>query len=188
MGFWIFGKKDNEIKKLKDNLKDSFSNIKEDIKNVHGILDHFKEKHNHNDKKHDMHSGRFEKLEEDIYRIYEILENLDRRKVEHSIVHERSRTFNRSNQSFMNVQTIKNLKEILTPAQKRVIQLLMIAETPMEYDDLAKELGLNIVTIRRHINDIKKMGFKVREKMNVEHKRKVFYLEKEMKQAIKRKK
>ena len=88
----------------------------------------------------------------------------------------------------MNVQSLKNLKEILTPAQKRVIQLLNSTEIPLEYEDIAKSLGISIVTVRRHINDMKKMGFQVKEKMNINTKRKVFYIERGIKKAIQGKK
>lgn len=190
MGFWIFGKKDDagEIKKLRDNLNNSFSNIKKDFESVHGVLSGFKDKHEQHDKKHEIHSARFDRIENDITKIYEILEQFDQKNLERSIVHERSSTFNRSNQSFMNVQSLENLKENLTPAQKRVIQLLDSTEIPLEYEDIAKELGVSIITIRRHMNDMKKMGFRVKERFNIDTKRKVFYLEKEIKRAIRRKK
>src|SRR3990167_4703254 len=186
MGFWIFGrKKDDDVDKIRDNLKHSFSNIKNDIQSIHNVLKHFKQKHEEHDEKHGLHSEKFEKLEDEISRIHEILEELDRRKPERSIVHERVQSFKRSNQSFMNVQSLDNLKERLTPAQKRIIQVLDMAEMPIEYEDIARELGISIVTVRRHVNDIKKMGFQIKEKINVDAKRKVFYLEKDIKRAIK---
>src|SRR3989344_946585 len=79
-------------------------------------------------------------------------------------------------------------KIVHTPAQKRVIQLLMIAETPLEYEDIAKELKLNIITVRRHINDVKRLGFEIVERINTESNRKVFYIEKEVKKMIRAKK
>ena len=186
MGFWIFGrKKDDDVDKIRDNLKHSFSNIKNDIQSIHNVLKHFKQKHEEHDEKHGLHSEKFEKLEDEISRIHEILEELDRRKPERSIVHELVQSFKRSNQSFMNVQSLHNLKERLTPAQKRIIQVLDMAEMPIEYEDIARELGISIVTVRRHVNDIKKMGFQIKEKINVDAKRKVFYLEKDIKRAIK---
>ncbi|MEK6907110.1 MAG: HTH domain-containing protein, partial [Nanoarchaeota archaeon] len=98
--------------------------------------------------------------------------------------HERSRAFKRSNQSFMNVQSLKKLKEYLTPAQKRIIQILNVAEIPLEYEDIARELKLSVITVRRHVNDIKKMGFQVKEKINIDNGRKVFYIERAIKRAI----
>ena len=189
MTFWFFGKKNNEeIGKLKSNLKYSFSNIKKDMDSVNKMVDNFKEKHDQHDKGHDHHEARLVKLEQDLAEIKEILEKTifeSPRRSERSIVHERSIAFKRSNQSFMNVQ---NLKNVLTPAQKRVIQLLMIAETPLEYEDIAKELKLNIITVRRHINDVKRLGFEIVERINTENNRKVFYIEKEFKKMIKAKK
>jgi len=187
MGFWFFSrKKDDEISKLKDNLRISFSNINQDVGLINEILNHFREKHSNYDKK-------FEHLERDIAEIRHLLEKKDkiatgRSSFERSIVHERSRAFKRSNQSFMNVQSLKRLKEYLTPAQKRVIQMLNLAEIPLEYEDIARELKLSVITVRRHINDIKKMGFQIKEKMNVDAGRKVFFIENVMKRAIRGKK
>ncbi|MEK6862602.1 MAG: HTH domain-containing protein [Nanoarchaeota archaeon] len=187
MGFWFFGrKKDAEINNLKNNLRGSFSNIKGDISLINEVLNHFRERHSNYDKK-------FEHLERDIAEIRHLLEKKDkiatrRSSFERSIVHERSRAFKRSNQSFMNVQSLKKLKEYLTPAQKRVIQMLNLAEIPLEYEDLAKELKLSVITVRRHINDIKKMGFQIKEKMNIDTGRKVFFIENVVKRAIRGKK
>ena len=189
MVFWFFKKKDDhEIHKLKENLNHSFSNIKNDIQSVHNVLKHFKEKHERHDEKHNLHNERFNKIEDQISRIYEILAQNNRHSSERSIVHERSRAFKRSDQSFMNVQSLQNLKENLTPAQKRIIQLLNLAEIPLEYGDLAKELKISVITVRRHINDIKRMGFDIKEKMNVDTKRKIFYIESGLKRAIRSKK
>ena len=189
MAFWFFGKKKNEeIGKLKSNLKYSFSNIKKDMDSVNKMVDNFKEKHDRHDKRHYHHETRLEKIEQDLAEIREILEKTifeSPRGFERSSIHERSIAFKHSNQSFMNVQ---NLKNVLTPAQKRVIRLLMIAETPVEYEDIAKELKLNIITIRRHINDVKRLGFEIVERINTENNRKVFYIEKEVKKMIKAKK
>ena len=179
MAFWFFGdKKEDRIKKIEDNLKGSFLNIKKDFSAIHEFIGHFKYKHKDHDK-------RFEKVEKEL----EILRNLivqtpstdDGR----SIVQSRSIAFNRSNQSFMNVQSLKNA---ITPAQKKVIHALSLAEIPLEYEDLAKELGLNVVTIRRHLNDLKRMGFNVTEKINIENGRKVFFIEKVIKKEIMRRK
>ena len=66
--------------------------------------------------------------------------------------------------------------------------MLNLAEIPLEYEDIARELKLSVITVRRHINDIKKMGFQIKEKMNVDAGRKVFFIENVMKRAIRGKK
>ncbi|MEK6835705.1 MAG: HTH domain-containing protein [Nanoarchaeota archaeon] len=182
MAFWFFGrKKDGKVEKLKSNLNNSFSNIKKDMNLIDKVLNQFKDKH-------EKHDQRLDKIEQTLMEMKEILEkNVDEEPTgeERSIVHERSIAFKRSNQSFMNVQKLKN---VLTPAQKRVIQLLMIAETPLEYGDIAKELKLSIITVRRHVNDVKKMGFNISERVDTEARRKVFYLDKMVKRMVRSKK
>jgi len=183
MGFWFFGKKkEDEVNKLKEILRGSFSNIKKDIGLINDLLDNFR-------KKHDRHDEKFERLERDLVEIRQLLTKRSKMSSDYdnggrSIVHERSRAFKLNVQSFMNVQSLKKLKNYLTPAQKRVIQLLNISEIPLEYEDIAKELKLSVVTVRRHINDIKRMGFQIKEKTNIDTNRKVFYIERAVKRMI----
>ncbi len=179
MAFWFFGKeKEDRVKKIEDNLKTSFSYIKNDISFVTKFLNNLTNKHQEHDEK-------FEKMDRQLKELREMVLSMGVVDDGRSIVHERSIAINHSNQSFMNVQSLKNT---ITPAQKKVIHLLGLADVPLEYEDLAKELKLSVVTVRRHINDIKRMGFDVKEKMNVENGRKVFFIEKVVKREIMSKK
>jgi len=179
MGFWFFGeKKEDKLKKIEGNLKHSFSKIRRDFDVVNKILGKFSGKHG-------SHESRLSKIEQELYLLRKLVSKLDDTDDERSIVHERSIAFNRSSQPFMNVQS---LKSNITPAQKKVIHILGLAEVPLEYEDLAKELNLNVVTVRRHLNDLRRMGFDVKEKVNLENGRKVFFIEKAVKRVIMRKK
>ncbi|MEK6932972.1 MAG: HTH domain-containing protein [Nanoarchaeota archaeon] len=179
MAFWFFGdKKEDKIKKIEGDLKNSFSNIKRDFSMVHEFLSHFR-------KKHDDHDERFERIERELEMLRNLIVQTPSSDDERSIVQSRSIAFNRSIDPFMNVQSLKNT---ITPAQKKVIHALSLAEIPLEYEDLARELGLSIVTVRRHLNDLKRMGFDVKEKVNIENGRKVFFIEKTMKKVIMRRK
>src|SRR3989338_7677420 len=93
---------------------------------------------------------------------------------------ERIQSFNRSNQSFMNVQSIKNL----TPAQKQILALLSYAGGPMDYEGMAKKLGLSVITVRRHLNDIRRYGLNVEEKVSARGRKKVFSLDKKTRSMI----
>jgi biotin operon repressor len=179
MTFWIFGnKKEDRVKKIEDNLKGSFSNIKKDFGTIHEFISHFK-------KKHDDHDEKFERIERELGMMRNLIVQTPSSDDERSIVQSRSIAFNRSSEPFMNVQSLKNT---VTPAQKKVIHVLGLADMPLEYGDLARELGLSVVTVRRHLNDLKRMGFNVKEKVNVENGRKVFFIEKTVKRAIMRRK
>ena len=179
MGFWIFGnKKEDMVKKIEDNLKGSFSNIKKDFGVIHEFISHFK-------KKHDDHDERFERIEKELEILRNLIAETPSIDDERSIVQSRSIAFNRSIDPFMNVQSLKNM---VTPAQKKVIHALSLAEIPLEYEDLAKDLGLSVVTVRRHLNDLKRIGFDVKEKVNIENGRKVFFIEKAVKRVIMRRK
>jgi len=84
----------------------------------------------------------------------------------------------------MNVQV---LKDKMTPSQKNLLNLLRNASIPLDYEIIAKELGLSTVTVRRHMNDIKRL-FEIKEMRDVDRGRKVFYIDKEAKMTLKRKK
>jgi len=194
MVFWFFQrKKDNhEIKKIHNVMENSFSNIKKDMKNISSWIDHFKNKH----QKHDNSFDKIVKDVEYLKKMFEqhVQEHNFERSIGRSIAIERVQSFNRSNQSFMNVQlqdqvveNAENKKDNLTPSQKRVLNLLNKANIPLDYETIANELKLNIITIRRHINDIKKV-FEIKEMMNVDSGRKVFCISKEAKIRLKSKK
>ncbi len=191
MVWWFFGKRggnnadSEELQRLKTSLKDSFSNVKQDIGAIGDWIRVFKEK----DKEYER---RFKEMDRQLrvlqgmmeYQMGKKREDLDER----SIVHERVQSFNRSNQSFMNVQrgvqSMKSIGKRLTPMQKKVVALLSIAKKPLSYETIAGELKINLITVRRHINDIKRAGLNVKEKISVDNKRKVFFIEDQIKQKI----
>ena len=180
MGFWFFKKKDgNEIKRIHGIMENSFSNIKKDMGNLSSWVKHFKGKH-------EEHNDSFDNLVKDIKYIKKVFESHmeEHHSNEHSIVHEHVQSFNHSNQSFMNVQSLKNK---ITPSQKKVLNLLNKANMPLDYETIASELKLSIVTVRRHINDIKRV-FEIKEMKDVDRGRKVFYIDNKAKMKLKRKK
>ncbi len=59
-------------------------------------------------------------------------------------------------------QKHKELKEKITPAEKRIIALLVNTDRPMEYKEIANQLGVSQVTVRRHISSIKKSNFPIK--------------------------
>jgi len=180
MGFLWFKKKEDNFEdkwdELHSGLKNSFSNIKKDFDHVMKNIDHL-----HSRK--DEHHTRIENLEKKLILLEEILEEFRKNKEkgvrsERSTI-ERVQSFNRST-SFMNVQMIKNL----TPSQKQVVILLLNSKNPMSYKTIADQLEISIVTIRRHINDIKRAGVRIREKVSVKNRIKVFYLDDKLKEDL----
>jgi len=180
MVFWFLKKRDDNLKEMNSKLNNSFTNLRSDIEGLVGWINHFKSKHDHHDNRHDETLKQIEILKQ----IMQDHIEEHHPEEERSIVHERVQSFNRSNQSFMNVQSDDQISERLTPSQKKVISLLLMANMPLDYNIMAKELKVCVVTVKRHINDIKKIGFKIREKMNVDNKRKVFYIENKVKKAL----
>ena len=189
--FWFFKNKkedyDSKINSLDNLVKTSFSNVKDDMTKVSNWIKFFKTNEIKQDDQIKELNNKLERLISEVSSLKVLYEKAPEpeRSIERSsrsIVHERVQSFNRSNQSFMNVQS--SLKGSFTPAQKKIISVLTVSDIPLEYENIAKELKLNIITVRRHINDIKRIGFDIKEKVSVDNGRKVFYLEKELKKSI----
>jgi len=171
MVFWLFKKRDDKLKELHERVSNSFENVRGDLSKVGMWIKHLE---NHRNE----HSKKFDKIHERLDAIEEILsKNLE----EHSNVQSFNRVQARSNQSFMNIQS---LNDLITPKEKQIIMCLLDAEKPLEYKEIAKMGGISIITARRHLNDIKRSGLKIEEKRNIESNRKVFFIKNEVKNAI----
>lgn len=173
--FWFFKKRGDLNKKfeqLKESLSYSFSNVKKDIVLLKDELSLMKEDQNE----------RILELETKVDLLASIIEGKPENKfmLEEKGVIERVQSFNRSGQSFMNVQLIGNL----TPAQKQVILLLLHENEAVDYKTIGKRLGINEITARRHINDIERSGVKINKKMSVKTKRKMFFLDDDLKNKL----
>ncbi len=159
----------------------SFGNVKRDMHNTGQWINHLKDKHEHHNQKFDAFAQRLADLEKKIDQLSLLLTEDTSEQAE--FINERSnafepvQTFKRSVQTFMNVQT-------LTPAQKQVILLLLGAGGPMDYESLAQKLKLNLITIKRHILDVKRTGFPIEEKVSVQTRRKVFYISESTRQGL----
>lgn len=182
MGFWFFGTKrgnlHKKVEELDKVLKNSFSRVREDMGHLGNWVVNFRENQKHHENKLNDIIERLEKIENFILNIKPNIEFEEKE----ALRIERVQSFNRSDQSFMNVQSI----EKLTPAQKQVVALLVYAGGPMGYEDISKKLKLNVVTIRRHINDIERIGFKINKKVSVKNRRKIFYLDKNVRDKLSR--
>lgn len=170
---WPFDSKKGDFNKkladLSNNLKASFSSIKNDFSKVGDWISFLS-------KKSSEHDEKLEKIEQ---KLNELLEQ----KAE---AIERVQSFKRSSEPFMPVheRSIAVQSSNLTPIQKKVIMLLLGSGVGMMYEELAKKLNLNIVTVRRHINDIKRAGFDIKEKTESSSQRKVFFLGNEGKKIV----
>jgi len=172
---------EREIRGLKSGLQESFSGVKKDMTSAGDWIRKF-------DKKEKLNEQRFKDIEKRLVVLQGMMEygipSPKTRSEERSIVHERVQSLERSNSSFMNVQSLKKISKRLTPMQKKVIALLSLAKKPLSYNTIAKELKISVVTVRRHINDIKRTGLEIKEKVSVDNKRKVFFIEEKMKKNI----
>jgi len=183
MVWWLFKRKEDRFDNIHKNLEHSFTNLKGEMNSVGKWINHFKEKHEKHDHRFDELFRKMSSVEEQIGILNGRLEVQIKEDNDRSIAIERIQSFNRSDQSFMNVQSVNSV-ENLTPAQKQVLALLVLAGGPLDYEDIATKLGLNIVTIRRHINDLKRAGIDIKEKVSVKNRRKLIYVDQEVKERV----
>lgn len=180
MAFWFFWKKRGDLHKKVEEidkiLKGSFSKVKEDMNHLGNWVINFRESQKSHENKLNDVVERLEKIENFVLNIKPGTE-FEEKEVP---TIERIQSFNHSDQSFMNVQSVKKL----TPAQKQVVALLVYAGGPMGYEDISKKLKLNVVTIRRHINDIERAGFGINKKVSVKNRRKMFFLDKKVRDKL----
>ena len=172
------------------NIQQSFSNLKDDMKEIGKWIHHFdREK---NEQKEFIHAleSKIDTLE---LQLIEREAAMKRSKIEHV------QPSNRSVQPFMNVQpyvqpfeqmfnqqNLPNLNEFgrLTPAQKRVIGLLLYSGGPMDYEEIARRLEINPITARRHINDVKRVGVGIRKKVSDNGRKNLYFLDERVKASI----
>jgi len=183
MVWWLFKRKEDRFDNIHKNLEHSFTNLKGEMNSVGKWINHFKEKHEKHDHKFDELFRKMSLIEEQMCVLNGRLEVQIKEDNDRSIAIERIQSFNRSDQSFMNVQSVNSVDN-LTPAQKQVLALLVFAGGPLDYEDIATKLGLNIVTIRRHINDLKRAGIDIKEKVSVKNRRKLIYVDQEVKERV----
>ena len=183
MVWWLFKRKEDRFDNIHKNLEHSFTNLRGEMNSVGKWINHFKEKHEKHDHKFDELFRKMNLIEEQMCVLNGRLEVQIKEDNDRSIAIERIQSFNRSDQSFMNVQSVDSVDN-LTPAQKQVLALLVFAGGPLDYEDIATKLGLNIVTIRRHINDLKRAGIDIKEKVSVKNRRKLIYVDQEVKERV----
>ena len=186
MVWWLFSKKEDSNRKVKDlhkSLERSFYHLKNDMSNVNEWILHFKDKHSKHENDFSEVFRRVKVMEQMMERLNDQIKksnkNLDDEELEHSTTIERVQSFERSDASFMNVQSDHSIAS-LTPAQKQVLALLLQTGGPSEYEYIAKQLKLNIVTIRRYINDMKRLGVPIKEKVSVKNRRKMIYVDQKL--------
>ncbi len=155
-------------------LDSSFSRVKTDMEKVGKWIEHLDDHKDHHNKRLNELDHRLKILESKL-----IEQNHTSVEDNHSKL-ERVQSFNRSVQPIMNVQKIDEL----TPAQKQVVGLLVYSEEPLSYNDISNKLKINIVTVRRHINDIKRAGFEIKERVSVKSRRKVFFVKDSVRNSI----
>ncbi|MDO8555836.1 MAG: helix-turn-helix domain-containing protein [Nanoarchaeota archaeon] len=189
------------LNEVDQNIQQSFSNLKEDMKEIGKWIHHFNEQVTQKDKFIHHLEGKIDILETKIHE--KEREHLHEKHVERSKI-EHVQPFNRSVQPFMNVQpyvqpTVQSFEHMfnqqnkadlasdfkrLTPAQQRVIGLLAYSGGPMDYEEIAKRLNLNPITARRHINDVKRMGVAIKKKVSDNGRKNLYYLDEQVKQII----
>ena len=195
--FW-FLKKGEDVQTLKKrledidiNIKQSFSHLKEDMKEIGSWISHFNADSAGKDRNLKALEAKIHGLERKVRH--------ESTKIEHQNL-EHVQPFKRSVQPFMNVQPYvqpleqqferinKESKEDifnrLTPAQKRVVGLLVYSGGPMDYEEISRRLEINPITARRHLNDVKRAGFNIKRKVSDKSRKNLYYIDEKIREEI----
>ncbi len=161
MGFWIFGKREENEKKWKDlhsKLDNSFSNIKKDMKNISNWINHFKYTK-------EKHSSKIKEIEDRLRAIEMLLSDVRNKKEFLSLGELSKQTPVRFKRTSVHVQTpvqtgvqtgnlIVSLRS-LTMMERAIVWTLLNTDLKLNYNDLALIMGKNKSTVRGQINNIK---------------------------------
>jgi len=164
MVFGFFKKRDDithrKIDDLNKSVSISFSNLKNDMKEVGGWITHFKEKHETHDDKFERMHKRLENVEKGLEEIKEIWTRVQtgvqtRVQTGQTGVQTRvGKTDVRLKQMSVQANTLEKLKN-LSVMEKGVMWVLLNSDIKMSYEDICLMLGKNKSTLRGQINNIK---------------------------------
>jgi len=157
---WLFGKK-KEVEKLKEEVRGSFSSVKNDINSVSEWIKHLNKQEEHDKQAISDINVRLSSIEMDLEGIKNLLAFMDgkfskrlfkqqRRKIEEQTAVEAVQ---------MGVQTPVQTGEIgiynLSVMERALVYVLLNTDMKLSYDDLASMLGKTRATVRGQINSIK---------------------------------
>lgn len=195
MVWWLFSKRSvhKKVDDLQLKIADSFKNLKNDMRGTVQWIEHLNSK---TDTHHDKIKGLERRLNNIENAFYELKENLSVHGTVQPFMNVHTVEPNQAIKAendlpdrsdlFMNVHTFMNVHAVekLTPSERNIIALMVYSKEPLSYSEISQKLGINEVTIRRHMSDIKRMGFKMNEKVSVRSRKKLFFFEDRVKKAI----
>lgn len=188
--FGLFNRK-KEIEEIKNDVKGSFDNVKEDFEKLGVWVNHF-------DDKHKAHESEFSGIKEDLS---SIKDELDEVKDLISMFGEGvSKQLFKTNKQVFNKQTpVEGVQTgVQTPVQtgnfygfsnlsvteRAIVWILANNELKLSYDDIAAMLGKTRSTIRGQINSIKQKSEGLVEEYIEKNGKKRVYIPEEIKEKI----
>jgi hypothetical protein len=182
MGFLWFGrKKEAQDTKLKEEIKGSFSAVKQDIGKIGKWIKHL-------DDRDDELELKFNEIKKDIDDIKSFVSFFDTRlasrvfKQKQTAVHKQTAVQAVQTPVQTAVQTA--FLQGLTTNERLVIWTLLNTEMKLSYEDIAVLLGKNISTVRGQINNIKQKNEKLISEHLEKNGKKRHYIEDRMKDLL----
>lgn len=189
---WLFGKNHKEeIENVKQEIKSSFSNVKQDMDKLGNWVKHFNDKH-------DSHLDEISKINEDLSSVKNDIEELKEivamfgDSVSKQVFKKNKQLFNKQT-AVQGVQTAVQTAvqtgkfygiSNLSVTERAIIWVLANNELKLSYEDLAAMLGKTTSTIRGHVNRIKQKSEGLIEEYIERNGKKRVYMPEGMKDKI----
>ena len=188
--FGLFGRK-KEIEEIKNEVRNSFSNVKEDFDKLGVWVNHFNDKHS-------SHEEEFSKLKDDLSTIKDEIDlikdliSMFGDGVSKQLFKTNKQVFNKQT-AVEGVQTAVQTAvqtgnfhgfSNLSVTERAIVWVIANNELKLSYDDIAAMLGKTRSTIRGQINSIKQKSGGLLEEYTEKNGKKRVYIPEEIKEKI----
>jgi len=183
--FWFFGKK-REVEELKEDVKDSFENVKKDFGKISHWIHHLDEKDKKNSEDIVYLKNEFCELKNELQEIKDYMEFFNGRLgTQNRQVFKQPQTVNYQQTGVEGVQTTvqtavqTSFLSNLSSMERAIVWTLLNSDMKLSYEDLAALMGKDKSTIRGQVNTIRKKNEGIiEESVELNGKKRVYIPEK----------
>jgi len=192
MVWWLFKRK-KEVEELKNEIKNSFEKVREDMNGLGKWIKHFDDKHSDHHNRFSIVESRLSTIENDLEDLKNSLAMMD--------VGVYKQLFKTKSQVFKKQTGVQGVQTpVQTPVQtgessdfklstfsvmeRALVYLLLNTDMKLSYDDLAAMMGKSRTTVRGQINSIKQKSEGLIEELIEKNGKKRLYIPENIKEKM----